>query len=372
MDVDPQEMEACRGGAGGVMRSISRILVVQTAFIGDVILTLPLIQTLKEFFPQAEVDVVLVPRAAEICRNHPAIDRIIEYDKNGKDKGLAGFRRIVRTLREREYQIAVVPHRSLRSSSLAFLSRIPLRVGFGKGGGRSLLTKRVPYDSGIHEIERNLSLLAGIGIRDFGKVLPKVYPSAADQSRASEIISGIPAERRTKLIAVAPGTIWNTKRWLKERFAELIAIVVDEGFGVVLVGGKEDAGLCGEILDQANRSFVINTAGTLSLLESAELIRRCLLTLSNDSAPMHLSVATGTPVVAIFGATVPSFGFAPYGPHDSVVETHGLTCRPCSIHGGAECPIKTFDCMVQITSDRVFSRMMAVLEKSGRATSDPG
>ncbi len=349
------------------MSSINRILVVQTAFIGDVILTLPMIQILKEFFPKAEIDVILVPRAEEICRNHPAIARIIEYDKRGRDRGLAGFWRILGILRERKYQIAVVPHRSLRSSALAFLSGIPVRVGFRKGGGRLLLTKGLPYDSGMHEIERNLSLLAEIGPLDFGKILPRVYPSAADQSSVSRVIAGIPPERRAKLIAVAPGTIWNTKRWLRDRFAELIGMLVDEGFGVALVGGKEDTGLCAEILAAANRSFVINTSGTLSLLESAELIRRCLLIVSNDSAPMHLSVAIGTPVVAIFGATVPSFGFAPYGPHDSVVETSGLKCRPCSIHGGAECPIKTFDCMVQITSERVFSTILAVLEKSQSA-----
>ncbi|HLA69602.1 MAG TPA: lipopolysaccharide heptosyltransferase II [Bacteroidota bacterium] len=347
------------------MKAINRILVIQTAFIGDVILTLPLIQVLKEFVPKAEIDVVVVPRAAELCRNHPAIERIIEYDKRGKDKGWAGFRRMVGILGEKEYQIAVLPHRSLRSALLAFLAGIPLRIGFSKGAGRFLLTKSIDYETEKHEVERNLSLLTAIGIRDLGKVLPRVYPSRPDQEAVSRIMSAVPVPKRARVIAVAPGTIWNTKRWMKERFVELINMIVDNGFAVVLVGGKEDRALCNEILEAAKRKSIINAAGSLTLLESAELLSRCRLTISNDSAPMHLSVAVGTPVVAIFGATVPSFGFSPYGPHDAVVETRGLHCRPCSIHGGTECPIKTFDCMVQITPERVFSRMMDVLEKTG-------
>lgn len=367
--MDPQKVETCTGRRGGgiaFVRPINRILVVQTAFIGDVILTLPLVQVLKEFFPQAEIDVVLVPRAAEIFRNHPAVGTVIEYDKRGKERGWAGFRKMVGIVRERRYQLAVIPHRSLRSSLLAFLGRVPLRLGFRKGGGRFLLTRAMPYDQDRHEIERNLSLLAGIGIRDIGKVLPKVHPSNSDVAAVTKLIEGIPSKKQKRMIAVAPGTIWNTKRWPKERFAELVGLLTDEGFAVVLVGGREDVDLCREIRETAEKNFVVDASGRLSLLESAELIRRCCLTVSNDSAPMHLSVAVGTPVVAIFGATVPAFGFAPYGPHDAVVETRGLRCRPCSIHGGAECPIKTFDCMLQITPERVLSRMLAILEAASQ------
>ena len=100
------------------------------------------------------------------------------------------------------------------------------------------------------------------------------------------------------------------------------------------------------------------------MLQSAEVIRRCSLLVSNDSAPMHLAIAVETPVVAIFGATIPGFGFAPYGKHDAVIETDGLTCRPCSIHGGNTCPITTFDCMVRISSDVVYDKAVEVIERS--------
>lgn len=345
------------------MRTVNRILVIQTAFIGDVILTLPLIQTVKDFFPSAEIDVVAVARGAEVCANHPAISKIFEYDKRGRDRGLSGFRRILTLLKESEYQIAFVPHRSLRSSLMALLTRIPIRIGFKRGGGRFLFTKTVPYDVDAHEIERNLSLLHGIGINEVGKVLPRVFPSAHDREVADDVLSSLPRDKKETIVAVSPGTIWNTKRWLKERFADLGAMLVDEGFGVVLVGGKDDVELCAEIRERAQRASIVSAAGNLSLLQSAALMERCRITVSNDSAPMHLSVAVGTPVVAIFGATVPSFGFSPFGPHDSVVETRGLSCRPCSIHGGAECPIKTFECMGRISPEKVFSRVLSVLDQ---------
>jgi heptosyltransferase-2 len=169
-----------------------------------------------------------------------------------------------------------------------------------------------------------------------------------------------------QLVAIAPGTIWNTKRWLKERYAELAARLADERYEVMLIGGEEDEALCREIKELSGSSRVYSTAGALSTLQSAELLRRCKLLITNDSAPLHFAVAVGTPVVAIFGATVPEFGFAPYGKHDTVVETLGLPCRPCSIHGGRECPIKTFECMNAITVEKVYRRVEEVL---ARATS---
>jgi heptosyltransferase-2 len=166
------------------------------------------------------------------------------------------------------------------------------------------------------------------------------------------------------MIALAPGTVWNTKRWPAERFAELARKLDGEGYTVALVGGAEDRPLCDAIVSAAAPARIFTAAGALSLLRSAELIRRCQLLVSNDSAPMHLGVAVGTPVVALFGATVPEFGFAPYGPKDLVVEIRGLSCRPCSSHGGARCPINTFDCMLRISADRVAATALGILRQA--------
>jgi heptosyltransferase-2 len=346
------------------MKNVENILVVQTAFIGDALLSLPLIQFVKRLFPACQIDVVVTPRTEELFANHPGIREAIAYDKRGRDRGIRGLFRMVKRLRHRRYDVAFLPHRSLRSASLAWLLRIPRRIGFDKSAARFLLTSTVKYRKDIHEVERNLSLLFGVGIKQFPKELPRVYPAAEDQKRVNKLLIELEVGHPENLIAMAPGTIWNTKRWFKERFASLAVKLDDEGFEVVLIGGREEEKLCDEIQRLSGSSKVYNTAGKLTLLQSAELIRRCSVLVSNDSAPMHLGVAVGTPVVAIFGATVPEFGFAPVGPFDAVVETRGLKCRPCSIHGGDECPIKTFECMDAIGYERVFSTVLRVLEQA--------
>ncbi len=152
-----------------------------------------------------------------------------------------------------------------------------------------------------------------------------------------------------KLIAIAPGSVWNTKRWLPERFAGLADALLSAGMRVAFIGGRDDLALCKEIAAMVRAGDVAIAAGAFSILQSAELIRRCETLVTNDSAPLHLAVAMRTRVVAVFGATVPAFGFDPYGERDRVFETMGLSCRPCSIHGGDVCPIRTFDCMKRIS-----------------------
>ena len=161
------------------------------------------------------------------------------------------------------------------------------------------------------------------------------------------------------LAGIAPGTVWNTKQWLPERYSELVSKLRDEKSFVVLIGGENDRGLCERMAGDSRN--VLSAAGKLTLLQSAELIRRCSVLVCNDSAPMHCAVAMRTPVVAIFGATIPGYGFAPFGERDIIVETNGLTCRPCSIHGGAECPIHTFECMKAISTERVYNQVQAIL-----------
>lgn len=340
------------------------ILVIQTAFIGDAILTLPLVQILKSNYPSASIDVVGVPRTAEIFANHPAIARIIEFDKRNKDTGIAGLLRLRSRLRSVAYDLVVVPHRSLRSALVSKMTGAPHSIGFDRSAGRFLFKTIVQYDPGAHEIERNLSLLKPLGIDPSGNSMPQLYPSLSDRSIVDGVVSGFDLNAKTVLIAVAPATVWNTKRWPKDRFAQVCRQLVSRQFAVVLIGGQEDIDLCNEVAALAGSDFVFNVAGRLSLLQSAELIRRCKLIIANDSAPVHLATAIGTPVEAIFGATVPEFGFAPRGSDDVIVETKGLPCRPCSIHGGMQCPIGTFDCMMRISPDRIVSEALAILLKA--------
>jgi heptosyltransferase II len=358
-------VETCAGsGRGSVVAAVlKKILVIQTAFIGDAILALPLIQILKQQYPQASIDVMVVPRAADIFTHHPAISSIIQYDKRGIDKGIRGVWHLARKLRKEKYDLAVVPHRSFRSALVTRMLNPSVSIGFDRSAFRWLFKKIVAYDRAAHEIERNLALLNPLNLHDVQFQLPQLFPSKTDIQKIDSLLKEYGLDQYKNMIAVAPGTIWNTKRWPAERFAAVCRLLVSNQCAVVLLGGKEDEGLCREMKDAVQDESLFNLAGSLSLLQSAELIRRCTVLLSNDSAPMHLAVAMGTPVVAIFGATVPEFGFSPRGPSDVVIETKGLKCRPCSIHGGKSCPIKTFDCMLSISPEVVVSRLKIIIEK---------
>jgi len=340
----------------------NNILVIQTAFIGDAILTLPLVQVLKNKYPKSSIDIVVVPRTAEIFRNHPALSEIIPYDKRGADKGIFGLWRLYSKLKLKNYDLIIVPHRSIRSAFLSSLLKPTISIGFDRSAGRFLLNKTVYYNPNAHEIERNLSLLDPLKLNVVAKELPKLYPSNQDILAVDSVLNNCLLDKNMKLVAVAPGTIWNTKRWPSEKFASVCAKLVSDNVAIVLVGGKEDETLCKEVAELSHAKNIFNLSGKLSLLQSAEVIRRSKVLISNDSAPMHLAVAVGTPVVAIFGATVPEFGFAPCGPQDIVVETKGLKCRPCSIHGGKTCPIGTFVCMLNILPEVIVDKVKPFLQ----------
>ncbi len=344
------------------MKIPKRILVFQTAFLGDVILTLPMIQVLHKRFPLASIDVVTTPIAAELLANHPAISTIIRYDKRKSQKGIIGILSLSRQLRMQQYDLAVVPHRSFRTAVAIALSGINERIGFSNASGTLFYNHIVRYEKSKHEIDRNLSLIDPLNIAVEQKELPSLYPTVSDIVAIDKLLFEKEILNHNSMIAIAPGSVWRTKRWLIERFSELSVILANSGFEIMIVGGKEDTELGKAIVETAKHKNIHDATGKLSLLQSAELIRRCKTLVTNDSAPLHIGVAMRTPVVAIFGATVPEFGFAPYGKNDIVVETKNLSCRPCAIHGGNECPIGTFICMKNIDASVVAEKVKSLIK----------
>jgi heptosyltransferase II len=343
-----------------------KFVVVQTAFPGDVVLTLPLVQQLREMFPDAFTGFVAIPGTADLLDNHPAVSERIVFDKRGADRGIGGIFRFAKSLRVRNFDVAIVPHRSLRSALVVFLAGIPRRIGFTRSAGRVLLTDVVDYDESAHEIDRNLSLLGPLGGGGNRQCMPSLYPDYAAVDKVDQFLRAWRAGGGSgePLIAIAPGSVWATKRWPAEKYAGLGKLLLRAGYGVVLIGSSDDRALCAGLMNSIGSPDVLNGAGEFSLLESAELIRRCRLIVSNDSAPVHLAGAMRVPVVAIYGATVPRFGFAPRGKQDAIVEREGLACRPCGIHGGQRCPIGTFECMLSITPDMVRDAIRRTLRHS--------
>ncbi|HEU5219801.1 MAG TPA: lipopolysaccharide heptosyltransferase II [Gemmatimonadales bacterium] len=324
---------------------MTRVLVVQTAFLGDVVLTTGLLNELAE--RSGPVDLVTTPAAHELVATHPAVHHAWTYDKRGADRGVAGLFRLAGALRRKRYQSAYLPHRSLRTAMLARLAGIPERIGFAGGPGSWSYTRRIERPGSGHEAERILALaepLPGARARVTLGLTEDDARQADEWLAARNIAPGF--------IALAPGSIWGTKRW--PGYGELAA-TLDQP--VVIVGGPEDRPLAESVA--AGRPRVHIAAGELSLPAASALIARAGVLVTNDSAPLHLASAVGTPVVALFGPTIPAFGFGPRGERDRIVEHGSMPCRPCSSHGPMVCPLGHHRCLREIGIERVMEAVRA-------------
>ncbi|MBI5211711.1 MAG: hypothetical protein HY927_17210 [Elusimicrobia bacterium] len=344
--------EASPGGPGmaGGGACPGRILVIQTAFLGDCLLTLPLLRELRALVPGARVSVMTTERTECVFAGSSWVDEIIVDRKRSEHSGLPGALRLSRLLRSRGFDCAVIPHRSFRSALVALLARIPERIGFSSSAGSLLLTRRVPFAWSMHDLERNMALLlpfkAGLRLRPDESVY--IEPAAAGPSEAERRLADAGVGPRSRLVAVHAGSAWPTKRWFEARFLELCRRLEADGHRVALVGGPTDRELCARL---ASQSGGVDLSGT-TLADLKALMARLSLFVTNDSGPMHIATASGVRVLAVFGPTTRELGFFPYGPGHRVVEAP-LACRPCALHGGKACPEGHFLCMRLITVDMV-------------------
>lgn len=333
---------------------MSSTLVIQTSFLGDTVLTTPLLAQLANRGP---VDVVTTPASAALLANHPAVRTIIPYDKRGSERGLRGLFRLARRLHRTGYDLALLAQGSWRSAALAWLARIPSRVGFNTSAGKLLYTTRVPYRDDLHHAARLLMLGRPNGREPTAEEMrPSLAPGDAERSTVDALLARHGVVAGERMIALAPGSVWGTKRW--PYYPELAQLLAPQA-RVVVIGSSSDAPLAGAVT--AAEPTAVDATGELSLLASAELIGRCTVVVTNDSAPLHLASAMGTPTVAIFGPTVPDFGFGPLSPRASVVGEDTLTCRPCDRHGPQHCPLGHHRCMRDVTPALVAERALTLL-----------
>jgi heptosyltransferase-2 len=330
-------------------------LVIQTSFLGDTVLTTPLLVQLARRGP---VDIVTTPASATLLANHTSVRRVIPYDKRGEDSGLGGLISLAQRLREGKYDIALLAQGSWRSSALALIAGIPSRVGFDTSAGRWLYTKRVKYREDLHHAARLLMLARPNGREpSVDELRPSLYPGDIERSAVDALLSSNGVKAGDSIIALAPGSIWGTKRW--PYYPELAAKLADATTRIVIIGGAEDVELARAIV--AVVPDAIDATGKLVLLASAELIGRSAALVTNDSLPEHLASAMATPTVAIFGPTVPEFGFGPLAPRAIIVGHAGLPCRPCDRHGPQRCPLGHFKCMRELEPLGVAEQVRALL-----------
>src|SRR5215468_9707168 len=314
------------------------LLVPQTSFLGDVVLTTPLIAALRQRLCPRRLAVLVRPDAASLLDGHPDIDDILVDDKRGATRGVGGVVRMARRLRGECFDLAVSPHRSLRTAIVLAAARIPRRIGFADSRGAFLYHERVPRDRRRHDVERNLALL-GPFVGPSGVPRLHLPVQAAAAARATALLP----DGAGPLVGLAPGSVWATKRWTTEGFAAVLRAMRGEGARVVVLGGPAERSLAEEVVRLGGGGATV-LAGHTDLATLVAVIDRLALLVANDSAPMHVACARGVPVVAVFCATTPALGYGPYGPRTAVVEAD-LECRPCARHGGRRCPRGTEDCM---------------------------
>ena len=336
---------------------MEKILIIQTAFIGDAILTLSMIQKLNELFPNSQIDVVAIPSTAEIFSASPFVNEVIVLDKKNKHKSYWALIRFSKELRSRNYSRVYSPHRSFRSSFIVMNLNTKETYGFSTSSFKHVYKHLIDYKTTNHEVQRNLDLIGYKYDEETWRIQPDVEIPKTGVQKVEKYFANLDSKR--EFIAIAPGSIWNTKKYPIEYFEEIIKFLTGK-FIIILIGSEKEKKICDEIASKFDE-YVISAAGKFSLLESIEILKKTKILISNDSAPTHFGMCAGIPVLTLFCSTIPGFGFYPYSKKSSYLSYDDLSCKPCGIHGRQQCPIKTFDCGFKLTPKTVISKIEEML-----------
>ncbi len=317
-----------------------KFLILQTAFIGDVILATSVAEKLHQHFPKAEIDFLLRKGNEGALDNHPFIKEVIVLDK--KNNKLKNLFSIAKKVKKKKYNTVINLHRFGISGFITWCSGAKEKLGFDKNPFSFCYTKKIKHEigNGVHETQRNHKLIAHL--TDTIPAKPKLYPTKKD-------IASVKKYSQEKYICIAPASVWFTKQFPKEKWVELINNLPNN-MAVYLVGAKSDFNLNEQIKQTTNNEQQItNLSGTLSLLQTAALMKGAQMNYVNDSAPLHIASSMNAPVTAIFCSTIPAFGFGPLSDNSKIVETKEiLDCRPCGLHGYKKCPMEHFKCALTI------------------------
>ena len=328
-----------------------RILVIQTAFLGDAILATSLLETLHQSYPEAALDFLLRKGHEALFNGHPYLHEVTVWDKKkGRYKNLW---KLLRHIRAQQYDQVITLQRFASTGFLTAFSGAKQRIGFDKNPFAFAFTHTKPHDTsqGTHEIERNFTLIEDLVQGTSQK--PRLYPTLADYS-------AVKTYQSARYLCIAPASVWFTKQYPAERWAELVDRV-PLSYTIYILGSPADIDLGEKLISLAKRKEKItNLCGTLSFLESAALMEQAAMNYVNDSAPMHIASAMNAPVCAVYCSTVPAFGFGPLSDESYIMEIdEPLYCRPCGLHGHRACPEGHFRCAKEIRTER----LVEVLEK---------
>jgi lipopolysaccharide heptosyltransferase II len=343
---------------------IKKVLVIRMSAIGDVILTLPVLEALAERWPSARIDYVLKGEFAELVRWHPAVNNIWEFERS---EGLGGLRRLAGAVAAEDYDLVVDLHRNPRSIYLRWRGAGRMMRVYRKQTWQRMLLKTLGMNllrDAAPVCDRYFTALEDFGITRSGR-RPMLHLDEGALAAVSRVFADAGIGAADRLIAVAPGASYPTKQWGGEGFIEAAAALAGRDYQVIVLGGGRDREVAAEVAGELNRRGIVarDFAGRLKLIESAAALKRSALLLTNDSGLMHAGDALAVPLVAIFGPTSRELGFYPLGPRSRVVET-GLACRPCTLHGDQKCKKGHHRCMTEISAQDVIAAAREILNET--------
>jgi lipopolysaccharide heptosyltransferase II len=346
------EHQSTRAPATSKKDEFKRILVARTDRIGDVLLSTPVLEALRKNYPSAYIAMMVSPYAKDIIEGNPYLDEVIIYDKDARHKSWFNSMKFSRRLAKKKFDLGLILHPTNRVHLVTFFAGIPKRIGYDRKSG-FLLTERIKHTKQHgekHELEYNLDLLRHIGIEPKDK---KLYmPIRPDSEKwAEDLFRREGVKDSDKLLAIHPGASCPSKVWPQERFAEVaVALAKKHGFKILVVAGPKDVSLADSVAGRI-KPAAINLAGRTSVSQLASVLKRCRLFISNDSGPVHLASAVGTPVISIFGRNQKGLSpkrWGPVGERDKILHKE-VGCIECLAHN---CQ-KQFACLKAISVEDV-------------------
>jgi heptosyltransferase-2 len=330
---------------------VQKFLIIQTAFIGDVVLATALIEKLHAHYPDARIDFLLRKGNEALLAGHPFLHEVFIWDK--REQKLRNLRNLIRRIRGIKYDIVINVQRFAATGLLTAFSGAGQTIGFDKNPISFLFSKRIKHIvGGLHEIERNQSLIAAL--TDGQPAKPRLYPSTADEEKVRPYTT-------TPYITVSPASVWFTKQYPKEKWISFIQQLPPQTT-IYLLGAPSDKALCDEI--SLAHPKAVNLSGALTFLQSAALMKDAVMNYVNDSAPMHFASAVNASVTAIYCSTIPAFGFGPLSDNRFIVEiAEPLECRPCGLHGYRACPRGHFNCAYKIQDTQLLITSQPVADE---------
>lgn len=337
-------------------------LVIQTAFLGDLILSVPTLRRIKKIQPHRQLGIVCKKGLGDFLKTEGLVDLVFEVEKSNRQS----YKEVLNTLNSFSLNNVYCIHKSLRSLLFTAQLKAKRKIGYDSLIGFWFFDDVVDFESEQHEVLRQFKILETtdeetrlkffddelLVLNKVGQIIPEYF----------SFKTGKQLKQSTGRVALFPGSVWETKKWTEQGFAELATKLSAAGFKVDFLGGPQEKELCDRIAEMAGVGEVL--AGQFDIATSLQKVRDYDLVVSNDSAPTHMATYQNTSVLTIFGPTTSQMGFRPWSNNSDVVERTEMSCRPCGPHGHKVCPLKHHNCMKQISADVVFEKALALLNKN--------